>query len=359
MKTKSIFAICMIGFALAVATLSCQVAGRQAEPVETNIPLESLLPTPVQEKTEPPIPTTEPPVPTLPPTAAPAVSTSAPTQVPTAAPPAGPESFAPCNEEICIREGVFLLQRPVGEGGRLAYDTSNRYGEYQRSTRNANLGSDFLNSTGASVVAAADGKVVVAGDDSQTAYSPRLNTYGNLVILEHSLPGVSQPVYTLYAHLSEVLVDEGDSVAAGQEIGKVGMSGNVGGSTLHFEVRQGENKPENAVNPELWLRPLTGEDGEQLGALAGSITDASGNFIALRNIVLERLAGAGQPAVDQYYLKTYSDKDLRGGEPWKENFAAGDLPPGKYQISVWLNKMHQKLVEIEPGKLTVVNFQIK
>lgn len=351
MKIKSKSFLMIIGLFLVAASLSCQIAGRQAEPVETDIPIEDIQVTPIEEKTEPPAPTLAPPTPTIVPTEVPAAPTSAP-------PPASMEPV-PCAEEVCIQEGTFLLQRPVGQGGRMTYDTSNRYGEYQRSTRNANLGSDFLNSTGAPVVAAADGKVIVAGDDSQTAYSQRLNNYGNLVILEHSLQGIPEPVYTLYAHLSEVLVKEGDSVSTGQEIGKVGMSGNVGGSTLHFEVRQGENKLVNAINPELWLAPMSDEDGRLLGALAGSVVDADGKFIELRNIVLERLAGAGQPALDQYYLKTYSDKDMTGRDPWRENFAAGDLPAGTYQISIWLGQMYQKIVEIEPGKLTVVNFQIK
>jgi murein DD-endopeptidase MepM/ murein hydrolase activator NlpD len=351
MKTKSKSLLVVIGLFLIAASLSCQIGGRQAEPVKTDVPVENVQATPIQGKTEPPAPTSALPAPTKIPTEAP--------PKPTSAPPPAAEEPVPCAEEVCIQEGTFLLQRPVGQGGRMTYDTSNRYGEYQRSTRNANLGSDFLNSTGAPVVAAADGKVIVAGDDSQTAYSQRLNEYGNLVILEHSFPGIPKPVYTLYAHLSEVLVKEGDSVSAGQEMGKVGMSGNVGGSTLHFEVRQGENKPENAVNPELWLAPMSDEDGKPLGALAGSIVDADGKFIELRNIVLERLAGAGQPALDQFYLKTYSDKDLTGRDPWRENFAAGDLPAGTYQISVWLGQMYQKIVEIEPGKLTVVNFQIK
>ena len=42
-----------------------------------------------------------------------------------------------------------------------------------------------------------------------------------------------------------------------------------------------------------------------------------------------------------------------------ENFAAGGLIPGEYQISFWLDKMHQKIVEIEPGKLTVVTVVVE
>ncbi len=131
------------------------------------------------------------------------------------------------------------------------------------------------------------------------------------------------------------------------------------GALLHFEVREGENKPENAVNPELWLAPTSDEEGQPLGAIAGRILGADGEFIEIRNIVLEHLAGPGQPAIDQYYLRTYSNKDLTGRGPWQENFAAGDLPPGTYQISVWMDKMYQMTAEIEPGKLTLVNFEIQ
>ncbi|MCB0158071.1 MAG: M23 family metallopeptidase, partial [Caldilineaceae bacterium] len=52
------------------------------------------------------------------------------------------------------------------------------------------------------------------------------------VIVDHNIDYI-----TLYAHLSEVLVNEGDVVAQGQPIGRVGSSGNSTGPHLHFEVR--------------------------------------------------------------------------------------------------------------------------
>jgi len=363
MRTRLFLPLIFISLVLAVAILSCQVGGRTAEPPQTTPPPVSTQASPTQVESEPAAPTEEPAL--AEPTNPPATEVPPPTQAapaPTQAPPPAPaaESPAGCAEEICILEGVFPLGRPVGQGGRLEFDPSYRFGEYHRSMRGANLGAGFLNSTGTPVVAAADGRVLVAGDDSVKSYAGRPNTYGNLVILEHSLAGVTEPVYTLYTHLSELLVKEGDSISAGQEIGKVGMSGNISGSLLHFEVRLGENLPEAAVNPELWLRPLTGADGQALGALAGRLVDANGDFIEVNNVVLELLGGPGQPAVDQYYVSTYKDKDLVGRDPWQENFAIGDLPPGEYQISVWLGQqMHQKLVEIEPGKLTVVTLQVK
>ena len=263
-----------------------------------------------------------------------------------------------CQEEVCVEDGYFLLERPVGETGRKTIDHANRYGTYRRSSGDSYHGVFFLNSTGTSVVAAADGQVVVAGDDLKTVYGSFANMYGNLVILKHDLPGISEHVYTLYAQLSEVSVAVDDAVQAGQEIGKVGSSGSVTGSTLYFEVRVGDNAYGAVRNPELWLKPLADEDGQTYGAIAGRIMDSDGNYVSMDNIVFEQLAGPGQPAIDQLYLKTYAEKRLGGLSPYDENFAVSGLTPGKYQVSFWLNGMQQQEVEVQPGKLTFVNFQL-
>jgi hypothetical protein len=149
-------------------------------------------------------------------------------------------------------------------------------------------------------------------------------------------------------------------VQAGQQIGLVGSSGSVRGSTLHFEVRLGENNYDAVRNPELWLAPLTDEAGQALGALAGSISDAQGAQISVSNIQIEQLSPSGGPAVDQVYVKTYSEGRLAGLSPWEESFAAGDLPPGSYQISFYhSNDLYQRVVEILPGQLTFVTFVVQ
>lgn len=76
-------------------------------------------------------------------------------------------------------------------------------------------------------------------------YSNWLAGLGNCVILNHG-----GGFYTIYAHASEVFVKVGQEVSTGQVIGKVGDSGSLKGSCLHFEVRKGKQ----ALDPEAWLR---------------------------------------------------------------------------------------------------------
>jgi murein DD-endopeptidase MepM/ murein hydrolase activator NlpD len=269
-----------------------------------------------------------------------------------------PQPVEECSDNVCTYSGMFLLERPIGSQGRQTIDHTSRFGTYQKSSKDAMRGVFFLNSTGTPVTAAADGVVVVAGDDSQAPYGRYRNALGNLVILEHDLPGIPVPVYTLYGHLSEVSVQVDDQVEAGQEIGLVGMSGDISGSTLYFEVRYGENTYQSARNPELWLKPLEG-DGGQTGALAGRILNEDGKYLTVPNIILEQLAGPGQPAVDQFYIRTYAGESLIGQDPWDENFALEGLPAGEYQVSFLMNGMRQQVVEVSPGEVTVVTFTIE
>jgi len=83
---------------------------------------------------------------------------------------------------------------------------------------------DIAAPTGTPVLAADRGVVVRAGWNQQG--------YGLFVIIDHNIDYL-----TLYAHLSEVLVTEGQVVAQGDLIGKVGSTGNSTGPHLHFEIR--------------------------------------------------------------------------------------------------------------------------
>jgi murein DD-endopeptidase MepM/ murein hydrolase activator NlpD len=97
-------------------------------------------------------------------------------------------------------------------------------------------GVDFDGELGDPVFAAADGLVVLAEP---------LQVRGNAVILDHGLG-----VYSNYFHMSELAVQQGESVSKGQIIGAVGSTGLSTGTHLHWEVRVGGI----AVDPFEWTR---------------------------------------------------------------------------------------------------------
>jgi murein DD-endopeptidase MepM/ murein hydrolase activator NlpD len=83
---------------------------------------------------------------------------------------------------------------------------------------------DIAAPSGTLVTAADRGVVKRAGWNSQG--------YGLFVIVDHNIDYL-----TLYSHLSEVLVEEGEIVAKGEALGRVGSTGNSTGPHLHFEIR--------------------------------------------------------------------------------------------------------------------------
>jgi hypothetical protein len=186
------------------------------------------------------------------------------------------------------------------------------------------------------------------------------------VVIEHkapeallqAMPDMPQPIYTLYGHLSEIEVQVGQQVSAGQQIGRVGQAGIATGSHLHFEVRLGENTYKASHNPELWLTPHTDAKGQPMGAIAGRFLDSYQNSQEKDSIVLQHLpAGPDGPVDFEVTVMTYEEKGLVGQPPWLESFGVGDLPAGWYQISFPMGGLRQELVQVLPGQLTVVTFR--
>ena len=104
-----------------------------------------------------------------------------------------------------------------------------RFGEFRRYTyggktisKSWHLGYDLASVKNAKVPAANSGVVVFAGD---------LGIYGNTVIIDHGYGLMS-----LYAHLADFKVKEGDFVKKGQIIGITDMTGLAFGDHLHFGI---------------------------------------------------------------------------------------------------------------------------
>ncbi|MEL7376041.1 MAG: M23 family metallopeptidase [Bacteroidota bacterium] len=100
-------------------------------------------------------------------------------------------------------------------------------------TNRMHWGLDFNCRRGTPVQATGKGIVRIARN--------RGDGYGNCVVIRHGDTGYE----TLYAHLSEFSVKEGDEVLRGDQIGKVGSTGQSTGDHLHYEVMLNGQK----INP--------------------------------------------------------------------------------------------------------------
>lgn len=94
-------------------------------------------------------------------------------------------------------------------------------------------------------IAAASGTPIKATAPGQVIYTGNFFFSGNVVYVDHG-----SGVLSLYAHLSQISVQPGDTVAQGDVVGLVGKTGRATGPHLHWSVYlNGE-----AVNPALFLQ---------------------------------------------------------------------------------------------------------
>lgn len=116
-----------------------------------------------------------------------------------------------------------LWYRPVS-----VVELTARFGEYGL-WADSHTGLDFNGDTGDPIYAVAGGVVTSAGYDGAYGYKTVITAADGTEIW--------------FAHQSDILVDEGQLVRGGEQIGTIGATGNVTGSHLHLEIRPGGGDP--------------------------------------------------------------------------------------------------------------------
>ena len=225
---------------------------------------------PTQEPTQEPTPTPEStatPAPTAEPTAAPTVTPEV-TATPTAAPTSTPEPSAAASPTPAVPSTSPAVTptptpspQPVVNPVKLEHDVLDNVDKvciYLFPVPNSSeITQEYSAEHKAIDIAASSGSPVYAAEDGTVSYvqiwdgsydTTGMMSYGHMVEIRHADGNT-----TLYAHLSEINVQQGEKVVRGQRIGRVGSTGNATGPHLHFEVITSEGKADPAEY--LWTMP--------------------------------------------------------------------------------------------------------
>ena len=116
-----------------------------------------------------------------------------------------------------------FMRQPHSQAEANFADVRNYMYQGKKIDQQVHLGYDLAVTQHVGVQASNDGKVV---------YAAPLGIYGNCIVVDHGYG-----LQTIYGHLSQIDVHEGDMVKRGQVMGQSGMTGMAGGDHIHFAMQ--------------------------------------------------------------------------------------------------------------------------
>lgn len=253
----------------------------------------------------------------------------------------------------------FYFSNPIA-----AYDIKGAFSPYSYGDvffeNVVHAGVDIPGEIGTPILAAGAGKVIYAGQGVYRGGNNILDDpYGKAVVIEHSFKYQGEALYSLYAHLDEILVKVDESVQSGQMLGLMGSTGKTTGPHLHFEVRVGKNEYFSTRNPYLWISPPIG-----WGVLVAQILTYEGRVHERQIVYLTRSEDdlRGDKLDDLTWIgKSYQNEAINSDPYYLENLVIANIPAGRYQLSIPITEIgigYQKEIAIKPGQVTFVKFNV-
>jgi murein DD-endopeptidase MepM/ murein hydrolase activator NlpD len=244
----------------------------------------------------------------------------------------------------------FYFNRPIAADEVNWPVADYRYGGDFFGSDIVHTGIDIPSPTGTPVLAAANGLVVWAGYGLFSGESDPDDPYGLAVTIRHNFGYEGKRLYTVYAHMDEILVNVGQEIKSGDMLGMVGTTGFTTGPHLHFEVRMEQNSYFATFNPELWLAPPQG-----WGVLAGTLMNTNGSLLNGQDVKV-----VNEHTGDSWTVRSYGNQAVNSDPYLQENLVLSDLPAGRYRIIIdYLEERYQTSVEITPGAVSYFKFRGK
>jgi murein DD-endopeptidase MepM/ murein hydrolase activator NlpD len=225
-----------------------------------------------------------------------------------------------------------------------------RYGAQLGESGTIHTGIDIPAKFGTPVLAAGDGTVMWAGWGLFSGQpNDKKDPYGQAIAIRHDFGYHDHTLYTIYAHLSQIDVTQGEWVQAGQAIGQVGQTGFATGPHLHFEVRLDDGTFFATRNPELWLVPPEG-----WGVLVGRVMSTGGAVLHYQQVIVRPVDDPKQ----FWVVYTYGPELVHSDDFYQENLVLSDLPAGKYVMQIpYFGYYFSYDIEIQPGQVTYFTYR--